>query len=503
MRRASPLASAVLAALAALAAPGGARAQVRAEGPLADAIAPLFQGRTWRHATWGALVVSLTRGDTLLSYRADRRFVPASNAKLFTTAAALHYLGPDFRFVTVLFADGTVRDGTLYGDLVLYGTGDPTFGLDTAALAPFADSVVRAGITRVTGDLVGDASFLGAELAGPGWSPDNLEQDFGAPPSALGAAENRIAIVVEPGESQGDPATVSVDPPNDYLTVRSTVVTGRPRARTRIEVRHGARGRLVTLSGVISPRRLDWSTYAVVREPAIFAAGLLRSLLTARGVTVAGTTRSTTEEAPGSGRARRLLAWARGGANGDGEPPSGAVAVRRSRSLGDLVSMINHRSHNLSAELVFRSIGRSVGGAGTFANGARAVARFLRDEVGIAPTGFTVTDGSGLSLLDEASPRSLVQLLAYERHAPEGDVFWRSLPVAGDGLAGRMEDTPAEGRLRAKTGTLKNASALAGYVSAANGEELAFSIMVNDAWRITRAREVQDRIGAKLAEFTR
>ena len=99
--------------------------------------------------------------------------------------------------------------------------------------------------------------------------------------------------------------------------------------------------------------------------------------------------------------------------------------------------------------------------------------------------------------------RSLVQLLAYERRAPEADVFWRSLPVAGDGLEGRMEDTPAEGRLRVKTGTLTNASALAGYVSAADGEELVFSIMVNDAWRIQRARRVQDEIGARLAEFTR
>src|SRR5206468_6057550 len=114
----------------------------------------------------------------------DQRFVPASNAKLFTTAAALHYLGPDYRFLTVLFADGRVSRGELFGDLVLYGTGDPTFALDTASLAPFADSVVRAGIHRVRGDIVGDASFLGAELSGPGWSPDNLDQSYSAPPSA-------------------------------------------------------------------------------------------------------------------------------------------------------------------------------------------------------------------------------------------------------------------------------------------------------------------------------
>lgn len=492
MRRLVPLA--VLLAAAAPQLP----AQDRPQGPLARTIAPLFEGRAWRHATWGALVVSLTRGDTLLSYHADRRFVPGSNAKLFTTAAALHYLGPEFRFFTVLFASGPIRNGTLYGDLVLHGTGDPTFGLDTADLAPFADSVVRAGILGVRGDVVGDASFLGAELAGPGWTPDNLDQVFAAPPSALGAAENRIVITVRPGRERGDPADVAMDPPNDYYTVASVVVTGRARSRTRITTRREPSGRVIELSGAIAPNRHSWTTDVVVQEPAVFAASLLRSLLTARGVSVTGSTRAVTDGAPA--RARALLARARGER---GAALEGALAVRSSPRLGDLVVMINHRSHNLSAELVFRSIGRSVGGAGTFASGAQAVAQFLRDQVGIPTSSFSVTDGSGLSLLDEATPRSLVQLLAYERRAPEGAFFWRSLPVAGEGLAGRMSDTPAEGRLRAKTGTLKNASALAGYVSAADGEELAFSIVVNDAWRIERAREVQDRIGVMLAEFSR
>jgi D-alanyl-D-alanine carboxypeptidase/D-alanyl-D-alanine-endopeptidase (penicillin-binding protein 4) len=474
------------------------RAQDRPSGMLAPAIAPLFQGRTWRYATWGALVVSLTRGDTLFSYHADRRFLPASNAKLFTTAAALHYLGPDFRFVTVLFVDGPVGDSTLSGNLVLYGTGDPTFARDTASLAPFADSVVLAGIRRVRGDMVGDASFLGGELAGPGWSPDNREEPFAAPPSALGAAANRIRITVEPGPQPGAPARIAMDPPTDYLTLNSAVRTGRARSRTRIRVERGPPHGVIALSGTISPRRNRWSTEIVVQQPAVFAAGLLRQLLAARGVTVLGTTRSVTADAPG--RARTLLAWALGRV---GAPLDGAIAVRNSPSLRDLVTTINHRSDNLSAELVFRAIGRSVGGAGTFASGASAVARFLAVDVGIAPASVQVTDGSGLSLLDAATPRSLVQLLAFERRAPEGDVFFQSLPAVGEGLQGRMVGTAAEGKLRAKTGTLSDASALAGYVTSAGGEELAFSIIVNDPPRIKRARTVQDRIGVMLARFRR
>ena len=485
-------------ACATLAPPAALRGQDRPSGVLTRTIAPLFRARTWRYATWGALVVSLTRGDTLFSYHADRHFLPASNAKLFTTAAALHYLGSEFRFVTVLFADGPVRDSTVYGNLVLYGTGDPTFALDTASLAPFADSVVRAGIHIVRGDMVGDASFLGDELAGPGWSPDNADQPYAAPPSALGAAANRIRITVEPGAGTGEPAVVTMDPPTDYFTLRSVVTTGRPRSRTRISVEHGPPHGLVALRGTISPRRSQWTTEIVVQQPAVFAASLLRRLLEDRGVTVMGTTRSVTEDVPG--RARALLAWER---ERTGPPLDGTIAVRNSPGLGDLVAVINHRSDNLSAELVFRAIGRAVDGAGTFASGAAAVARFLAVEVGIPEASVQITDGSGLSMLDAATPRALVQLLAYERRAPEGDVFFQSLPEVGEGLQRRMTGTAAEGRLRAKTGTLNDASALAGYVSAADGEELAFSIIVNDPPRIRRARAVQDRIGVALAKFRR
>jgi D-alanyl-D-alanine carboxypeptidase/D-alanyl-D-alanine-endopeptidase (penicillin-binding protein 4) len=490
----------VLGLALALAAPTRLAAQSRPTGPLTRQIVELFRGRRWRRATWGALVVSLTRGDTLFSYHADRLFLPASNAKLFTTAAALHYLGTDFRFYTILFASGPVRHDTLQGNLVLYGTGDPTFGLDTAALAPFADSVVHAGIRTVRGDLVGDASFLGSDLTGPGWSPDNLDQAYAAPPSALGAAANRIRITVEPGDTAGAPALVTVDPPTDYYTIEDAVVTGGARSRTRIRVDRGPPHGVVALSGVISPRRWSWTTDIVIDQPASFAASLLRQVLAGRGVAVTGATREVTADPPG--RASLLLAHAVGGG---GTPFAGAIAVRTSPALGDLVGEINHLSDNLSAELVFRTVGRAAGGAGSFESGAAAVARFLARDVGIAPSSVRISDGSGLSLEDEASPRALVRLLAYERRAPgqEREAFWRSLPRAGDELGGRMAGTAAEGRLRAKTGTLRDVSALTGFVTTGTGEELAFAIIVNNMTAIQTARRAQDRMGVVLAKLRR
>jgi len=487
----------IAAALTALP-PSRLAAQERPRGPLAVGLEPFFQARTWRNATWGALVVSLTYGDTLFAWRADTRLTPASNAKLFTTAAALHYLGEDYRFLTVLFADGPVANGDLFGDLVLYGTGDPTFALDTAGLAPFADSVVRAGIRRVKGDIVGDASFLGAELSGPGWSPDNLDQAYAAPPSALGAAENRIWLEVLPGPRPGTPATFRLDPASDYYHISSLVLTSAPRTRRRIEVRRGQSRGVVELSGTIPVTSGGWGTWLIVQEPAVFAAQLLRQLLEARGVVITGGTRAVTDDAPA--RAQLMLQRSRGGRN---DPFSGAIAVRRSAPLDDIVAMINHRSHNLSAELALRSIGRVAGNAGTFASGARVVQNYLTQTVGIAPASVQVTDGSGLSLLDEATPRSLVQLLAYERRAGGSQAFYRSLPLVGDGMRTRMTETAAYGRLRAKTGTLTGVSALSGYVTTAGGEELAFSLMVNHSPSTARARAVQDSVGAWLADWVR
>ena len=472
-------------------------AQATPTGPLAAQLAPFMQAPASRGASWGALVVSLTTGDTLFSWRADRPFIPASNAKLFTTAAALHYLTPGYRFLTVLYADGPVEQGVLRGNLVLYGTGDPTFALDTAALAPFADNVVRAGIRTVRGDVVGDASFLGGELTGPGWSPDDLGSAYAAPPSALGAAENRITLTVRPASRVGLPATVRVDPPNDYYAVQSVVITGRAGDPTSITLTRGASRGVIDLAGTIPVTSGGWSQGVPVEEPAVFAAALLRQLLRARGISVTGATRAVSDDA--SARAARMLSRAAEGR----DPFSGAIAVRRSAPLDQIVSMINHRSHNLSAELALRTIGRMVEHEGSYASGTRAVERFLTRDVGIAPNAVMVSDGSGLSILDAATPRALVQLLAYMRRAPEAAAFVASLPAAGEGLHGRMRGTAAAGRLRAKTGTLDGVSALAGYVTTLGGEELAFSIIVNRAPSLALARAAQDSIGVRLSLLSR
>jgi D-alanyl-D-alanine carboxypeptidase/D-alanyl-D-alanine-endopeptidase (penicillin-binding protein 4) len=371
------------------------------------------------------LVVSLDRGDTLFSQRADEPLAPASNLKLYTTAAALSYLGPDFRWSTYLVARGEVRGGVLMGDVALYGTGDPTLShrmTEGAArvLGALADTLRMLGVRRVQGDVVGDGSYFGGQGTGEGWNPDDLRAWYAAPTGALNADEN---------------------------------VTG-------------ARGR-------------------PIGDPALHAAALLREALESRGISVAGRVRTRFDAAPSPGAAGRI------------------VAVHLSPTLAQVAGVTNHVSHNLFADAMMRSVGRTAGGDGSFAAGAGAVRRML-GQAGADTAVVRMYDGSGLSHMDRVTARSTVALLSWMARGPLAEVYAESLPGAAEpGGLKRMYGGPAAGKLRAKTGTIHGVSSLSGYVTAADGERLAFSIIANGVPDVHRAKRVEDEIGERLAEFRR
>jgi serine-type D-Ala-D-Ala carboxypeptidase/endopeptidase (penicillin-binding protein 4) len=371
------------------------------------------------------LVVSLDRGDTLFSQRADEPLAPASNLKLYTTAAALSYLGPDFRWATYLVARGTVGDGVLHGDVVLYGTGDPTLSrrmTEGAAqiLGALADSLRMLGVRRVDGDVVGDGGYFGGEGRGEGWNPDDLRAWYAAPTGALNADENVV----------------------------------------------GGRGR-------------------PIEDPALHAATLLRDALESRGISVGGRVRTRFGAASSPGTEGRI------------------VAVHLSPPLSQVASVTNHVSHNLFADAMMRTVGRAAGGDGAFSAGATAVRRLLAG-AGADTAAVRIYDGSGLSRWDRVTARSTVALLAWMARGDLAEVYAASLPGAAEpGGLKRMYDSPAAGKLRAKTGTIHGVSSLSGYVTSADGERLAFSIIANDVPDVHRAKRVEDEIGERLASFRR
>lgn len=458
----------------------------RSGAALTTDLTTLLGSRT-KNGAWGAMVVSITRGDTLFAHGAGSKMVPASTMKLFTAAMAFDKLGPEHTFRTDVLRDGPLdAGGVVRGNLVLRGDGDPSLsprfiqGGPEASMTMLARFVAGAGITRVTGDLVADASALELRGIPEGWLTRYAGAGYAAPFSALTLNENIVIVGVKAG-GVGAPGTVFLEPSTRGLTITSTVRTVAG-SRSQISARRVGNDRVV-VSGTIGAKAGTTRSQLVVGDPAMFAGGAFRAALEQQGVTVDGALRA-------------------------GRTPASATLVTGlpSPPLARLVSTMNRESINIVAELLYRGAARGTNKQtlGSAENAATTLQEFMVGQVGASPDAVTATDGSGLSVLDRVTPRALVQLLAHAHRAPWGSAFHASLPVAGESelLRLRMRATPAQGNLHAKTGTTNDVIGLSGYVTAENGEILAFALLYNgkDRWH---ARETIDAMGPTMAAFSR
>ena len=477
-------------------------ADSRARAALGADLSGLLDTFRWRDAEWGVLVVSLERGDTLFRHNATRAFAPASNAKLLTSLVALDRLGPDYRFRTYLLSDGAVRDGVLEGDLVLFGTGDPGFSQRfhrsrTGVFEELAQTLAERGIRRIRGDLVADASFLPGPLRPAGWDPEDLDDHFAPGISALSFNENVVSFRLVPGAWVGAPPEVHTIPEDAGLPVVNRGVTVEGRPSPQISLTRKSPLDPFVVSGEIQRGGRDVWRAMTVQRPAHFTGTIFRDVLADAGIRVDGELRLVEEPsrsvlppssvvAPTVGRAgpRILASWT--------SPP-----------LLNYLEVVNKDSNNLFAELVFRTLGRDRSGTGDAAEGARAVRESLQ-AMGVDVQGLDQLDGSGLSEGNRVAAGTLVGLLGAAQNQPWWEAFWSTLPEAGRPRElGRMYRTAAAGNLRAKTGTIARVSALSGVVRSADGEALAFSILVNGTPSPYRAKRVENAIGARLATFRR
>ena len=448
---------------------------------LAEAVTVALDSHT-RSGEWGAMIVSLTRGDTLFGKNADAMMQPASTMKMYTSAVALDRWGGDYTFRTPVLRDGQIApDGSLSGNLYLRGVGDPSltsrFWRDEEPMEVLAKQIAAAGIKRVRGDVIGDATAFDDKLVPDGWKTSYLGAAYAARVSALSLNENLVWVAVRP---DGMKAVVTTEPATTTIPVESTVRVvggsgGRITASRRTDGGISVRGTIGARSGTLK--------YSLVADnPPLFAVGALRAALQKHGVTVDGQT--------------RLAAT----------PPTAIeVAAVSSPPLAQIIGEMDRESINVFAELLYRAAARTptvqVGSAQTALANLRS---FMSDKVGTSANFVDAADGSGLSLLDRVTARSMVQLLGYAHNADWGPVFHAALPVEGESgtLKRRSRGTPARGNLHAKTGTTNTVAALGGYVTAKNGEVLAFSLMYNgtDRWN---AKTAMDQIGATMAEFVR
>lgn len=444
-----------------------------------------------RTAFWGIEAVDLATGKTLVEHNVHSFFVPASNTKLFTTSLALARLGPDFTFKTRVLADAAPdADGCVHGALRLIGGGDPDLsprllpyrmgpvtGDPLVAIGALADQIAAHGVKRVDGDIIGDDTWYTWEPYAGGWSVDDPLYDYGAAVSALTVNDNVQSVSVAPGASVGDMAALALDPPLEYYLIDNRVVTVPAAGPRRVQYEREAGSQQLRIWGTMPLGAAPQILALGIDDPAEFAARALRRALEERGITVSGAARARHQFPNQVADLTKA---------GPAPAPDGVeLATRVSAPLLEDLRVTDKVSQNLHAEMALRAVGRARRNIGSREAGLEELKAFL-EEAGIADDAWHITDGSGLARSNLVTPDTVVRLLRHMFGSPEREQWISLLPVgAQDGtLANRFGGAALSpsiaARIHAKTGSVAHVSALSGYIERANGEWIAFSILVNN-----------------------
>lgn len=457
-----------------------APAQPPAPGDLAAQIDALLANKLLARAQVGVLVVDLATGARVYERQPDLGLNPASNIKLVTTAAALALLGPEHRYVTRVYAKkGALKAKTIDGDIYLKGGGDPS--LVTADLYQLASDLRALGVTKITGGLVIDATAFDKDELPPQFDQKNELAAYRAPGGAMAINFGTYVVLARPGEKQGDPALVAIDPPVPSIRLKSTATT-QTGARNKLKLAIGAAedGTIdVLVEGELGEDAAPAEYRYPVVKPAEYAGEVFRLVLKQRGITL-GKSTVRLEAVP---------------------EDSERLALYRSQPLSVIVRSVNKLSNNYVAEHILKSLDDHA--PATFAGGLARVRGYL-DAIGVPSAGLKLQNGSGLYDANRISAAQLVHLLtAVHRDFRYGADFLASLPIAGvDGtLRSRMQDGTATRFVRAKTGSLDGVSTLSGYAGAVGRPPLAFAILFNalDTAATGPARDAQNQIAELLA----
>lgn len=487
------------------------RAAVSPQPPPLPAVASLseLQAKIEAHVTqpkfagaaWGVKIVSLDTGRTLYEHAADRRLSPASNSKLYSGALALDQLGADYRMRTPILASAAVDGaGELKGNLIVSGRGDPSWDPRRlkqdfmAVFEPFVAVVKKAGVRRIAGDVVADATYFRSTPQGGSWTADDMNDYYGAEISAITVDDNYVDLRVVPGPAAGAPCVVEMLQPHSGLTLDNRTRTIAAGGTRSISVLRVPGETTVQIFGELPLGGKEELTEATVPRPALWFAAGLKVALERAGIAVAGGARG--------------VRWPEASPTAPSDVKLGEVV---STPLREFLSVMMKQSQNLQADLFFAHVGESRRVAATPAwtrsedLALRGLKEFLERNA-LRPEDVIFDEGSGLSRNNLTTAAATVALLQFMAKHRDAAVFADSLPIAGvDGtLRRRMKGTPAEGKIHAKTGTLRWTTALSGYVTSVTGERLAFSLMLNRyqaAPKRTAAQEL-DEVAALLARYS-
>ena len=449
---------------------------------LAKKIDEAIEKSEFANARWGVFVVSLKDGRILAARDAQKLFTPASAQKIITSVVALDRLGADFRWQTRVFAKEKIENGTLGGDLILYGQGAPD--LSDEGIQNLVGQLKAKGLQRVKGDIIGDDSYFAGEPLGDGWAWNELQWYYGAEASALSINKNLVNVSLEDGKPKVEPAT-------DYIEFSGEVAALQNGETESVGLQRGLGSNKIYVWG--EGRNLD--ARVAVENPALWSAKILRDALVKNGIAVEGRAKSSDWKAQ------------------DKFKPENAAELAgvESQTLGEIVRRMNKDSVNLYAELILRTLGKKFGSEapdenprarktrGDDAAGAAVIKKWLAENGASFQETESIKDGSGLSRLNFVTPETLGRALVAGNQIKAAEAFRNSLPVAAtDGtLRGRLGK--AAGKIAAKTGSLMYVNALAGYAKKTD-ETLAFVILCNNETRKGDSSILIDAIAASLIE---
>ena len=456
-------------------------------------------------------IVSLDTGNVVYEQNANKFVRPASNMKLYTVAAALDRLTPDYHFITSVYAKEKPDKDTIKGDLIIYGRGDPSIaarfnnGDYFKGINDLADRIVAAGVKRVKGDLVGDESYFSGAPLGSGWEWEDLTWSYGAPVSALTINDNSIDLNVRAGDKVGAPVVIITGPPATFMTISNRATTSATGSKNDLNIYRGLGANTLEITGSVPLGTSGFSGSVAIPDPALAFVTMLRDALVKRRVKIDGRLRTINTRSGGSIVPDPLIALAK--LPDYFQPPALAeIASMQSPPFSLIAEHTLKPSQNLYTEIILRALGKLTSSNSSQTNedaGLIVVRNFLR-QAAANEADLALNDGSGLSRNDMITANATVQLLTFMSKHKYFAQFRDALPIAGvDGtLRTRMRGTPAEGNLRAKTGSLSSVASLSGYVTTAAGEHLVFSMMLNnypDAGALRR--DSIDAIAILLASF--